>query len=127
MKSSARTSAELTEFHARHLAGRVVSEVVIHGINSLKSLEVPLSALEGSAIGALTPTTDSSFSLQIGGVVVSVDLQRTGSVVFLPEIERWRPGKPSMPTGQIFFVDGGGLNFVEPAKTKRITFSLRAK
>lgn len=125
MTAKARTAAEVASLHAECLYGATVSSFAVFGINSLKSMDVPLDALKGQIVGAMSSTGEATFELVVGEYVMEVDLQRTGRVVWLDTLAPWSFGKPSMPTGQLILYDGGGINFAEPAKTKRITFRLR--
>lgn len=122
MTVKARTSIEVAALHAEHLDGRTVAQVLVHGINSLKSLEVPLDALAGQTIGRLSLTREATFELGIGDHVLEIDLQRAGTMQWSADLRPWSFGKPSMPTGQILLVGGDGVNFVESARTKRIAF-----
>lgn len=125
MTVKARTSTELAALHSKHLEGRTVAQVLVHGINSLKSLDVPLDALVGQSVGPITATSDAMLELVVGEYVLEIDLQRTGVAQWVDDASPWSFGKPSMPTGQLLLESGGGVNFSEPAKTKRITFRLR--
>jgi hypothetical protein len=59
---------------------------------------------------------------------IRVDLQRTGRVTWLKGANAWElsSGVP-LPTVRLLLDDGSGLDFTEPAKTKRITVSLLLK
>lgn len=124
MTKKARTPSELEQFFEDHLRGRSVEQVLVHGFNSLKTLSPPLSALAGEIITSYTQESDAIFTLGVGGFVLRVDLQRVGALSWAPSLVPWTIGKPSMPTGQILLEGGGGIQFVEPSKTKRITFTL---
>ena len=125
MTVKARTSADLAALHVQHLDGQSVAQFLVHGINSLKSMEAPLAVLAGQTIGSLTAIGDAMFELAIGEYALAVDLQRTGVAVWADSASPWSFGQPSMPTGQLLLEDGGGINFSEPAKTKRISFRIR--
>ncbi|TNM37417.1 hypothetical protein FHP29_16425 [Nocardioides albidus] len=124
MTVKARTAADLVALHAEYLDGQTVAKFVVHGINSLKSMDVPLDALAGERVGAVTPTGEATFDLALGAHVLTVDLQRVGVVQWSKNLSAWSFGQPSMPTGQLLFEGGGGINFSEAAKTKRITFRI---
>lgn len=124
MTVKARTAADLVAMHAEYLDGQTVAKFVVHGINSLKSMDVPLDALTGERVGAVTPTGEATFELVLGAYVLAVDLQRVGAVQWSSSLTAWSFGQPSMPTGQLMLEGGGGVNFSEAAKTKRITFRI---
>lgn len=53
-------------------------------------------------------------------------MARTGIVVALQKALAWKASEKSpMPTARVLFSDGSALDFKEPAKTKRITFTIR--
>jgi hypothetical protein len=89
------------------------------GINSLKSLTPPLDALVGEAIEG-SEVADRILTLHTSGHLVTLDLQRTGKVVWLASSEPCRPAAGPMPTVRLITEDGT-VDFTEPAKTKRIT------
>jgi hypothetical protein len=89
------------------------------GINSLKSLTPPLDALVGEAIEG-SEVADRMLTLHTSGHLVTVDLQRTGKVVWLASSEPFRPAVGPMPTVRLITEDGT-VDLTEPAKTKRIT------
>jgi hypothetical protein len=105
--------------------GRVLTRVQVLGVNSLKTLEPPLSALEGANV-VDTALEGRIAVLTAGSVRMECDLQRTGKLVWRESAEPWDFGSPGvMPTLRLLFADGGGLDLIEPARTKRITLTLR--
>ena len=56
---------------------------------------------------------------------IRVDLQRSGRVTWLQSADAWQlsSGVP-LPTVRLLLDDGSGLDFTEPAKTKRVAVSL---
>jgi hypothetical protein len=89
------------------------------GINALKSLTPPLDALIGEVIEG-SAVADRILTLHTSGHVVTLDLQRTGKVVWLASSEPFRPAAGPMPTVRLITEDGT-VDLTEPTKTKRIT------
>ncbi|WP_326561223.1 hypothetical protein [Micromonospora sp. NBC_01796] len=60
---------------------------------------------------------------------IEIDLAWTGTVIPLrKDVAPWRLSDGiAMPTVRLVFDDGTGIDFREPAKTKRITVSVRVK
>src|SRR5690606_21984742 len=104
-----------------HLKGREVRAFLVHGVNSLKSIEPATTELVGRTIDSVAFSTPTAFSLQLDGVRLEVDLQRTGGLRWIDGLQQWTLGMGAMPTAQLI-LDAGGVNFVEPGKTKRIAF-----
>jgi len=70
-------------------------------------------------------SSESVLSIAVGDFTVEVDLQRAGVVTWVPNLAVWSIGQSPMPTVQMLIEDGSGVNFVEPAKTKRITVRVK--
>jgi hypothetical protein len=99
----------------------IVSSLQVFGINSLKTVVDP-GILTGEPLKAAS-VEDDRLLLLFEAVEIRVDFQRTGGVQWIPELES--AGAPSvsrLPTGRLSFSSGARLDFVEPAKTKRIGF-----
>ncbi len=112
------------------LAGKQVAALQVYGVNSLKTLDPPLADLAGDVIAGVQPGSGDGrrLDLILDRHVVKVDLARTGVAVFLPSAQPWTPsGRSNPPTGRLILTDGSGVDFKEPARTKRITFSVRRR
>lgn len=111
------------------LAGKQVAALQIYGVNSLKTLDPSLADLTEDVIVGVQPGGDGRcLDLILDRHVVEVDLARTGVAVFLPSAQPWTPsGRSQPPTGRLILTDGSGVDFKEPARTKRITFSVRRR
>jgi hypothetical protein len=102
--------------------GRTVESFMVFGPNNLKTLVSP-QVLVGQTLDHVGVDEDR-LVLGFGVAALRVDLQRTGAVVF-----RRRTENTPLPTGirpptARLLLDGGSLDFVEPSKTKRISFWL---
>jgi hypothetical protein len=110
----------------QHVVGKKISFVQICGINSLKTLYPTPDDLAGSrVVDLVVDESRRHLVLVTDGHRVMADLARTGTAVPLVKADPWTvAGGGSMPTARIVFEDGTGLDFREPAKTKRITFTI---
>jgi hypothetical protein len=111
------------------VAGRKIASFRVYGVNSLKTLDPPIDDLVGDEVVDLVPQEGTSrVEMICRDHNVDIDLARTGRLTTLPDAGPWSPsnGGP-MPTARVIFDDGSGLDFREPAKTKRIAFSLRRR
>lgn len=111
------------------VAGKKIGSFQVYGINSLKTLDPPLDALIGEEVVDLLAQSDGRrVELVCHDHTIEIDLARTGRLAVVGEARAWSPtdGGP-MPTGRLIFDDGTGLDFKEPAKTKRITFAVRRR
>ncbi|WP_147376327.1 hypothetical protein [Micromonospora radicis] len=111
------------------VAGKKIESFRVYGVNSLKTLAPSLDDLVGDQIVDLVAQDDARrVDVVCRDHVIAVDLERTGKLAALREAAAWSPaaGTP-MPTGRMTFEDGTGLDFREPAKTKRITFAVRRR
>lgn len=124
MSARARTPDEVTDLFNQHVRGHVVRQFTVYGINALKSMDPGPADLEGERIEAIEFTSECTFWLRATAVALEVDLQRVGSLSWVPDGAPWKIGQPSMPTGQLLLDTPGAVNFTEPSKTKRITFRL---
>jgi hypothetical protein len=107
------------------LVGESVAQLQVLGINSLKSFAPSPSDLVGSEITGVE-VADRIVTLAMGAFAATVDLQRTGRLDWLDHAEPAQIGRPSLPTIRLLLRSGAGLDFSEPAKTKRIAVTLRA-
>lgn len=121
---SVQSPAELDRLLADVLVGRRLSDLQIVGINALKTVEPPITALPGSTVTAAS-VDKRRLEITAGNYVVRIDLQRTGRVVPTDATGRWTPRDgTSAPTVRLLLTDGAALDFTEPAKTKRITVAI---
>lgn len=111
------------------VVGKKIGSFRVYGINSLKTLDPPLDVLAGAQVESLLVEDDiRRVELVCGDYVIDIDLARTGRLLVLREADTWTPGDGDpMPTGRLIFDDGTGIDFKEPAKTKRITFVVRRR
>lgn len=124
MMPKARTPEDIARLVTEHLAGRVIEAFQVFGVNSLKTMDPSPTALRGECIRNVKSTSESTFTLVTDSIAVDVDLQRTGELRWSDELISWSFGQPSMPTAQLRLRGGGGVNFAEPTKTRRITFRI---
>jgi hypothetical protein len=109
----------------RRLVGESIAQFQVLGVNSLKSVVPSPADLVGSKIVSVS-ATDRLLTLEIGPFTAAVDLQRTGRLQWLDEAEPAQIGHPSLPTVRLILESGAGLDFSEPAKTKRISVKIMA-
>ncbi|GAB1688647.1 hypothetical protein [Krasilnikovia sp. M28-CT-15] len=109
------------------LTGKRVASAQILGINSLKSLHPPLESVSDQRIvDVIVDENTRRIEIVLERNVIAADMARTGTVVILAQALAWKPADNSpMPTARIIFSDGSALDFKEPAKTKRISFTVR--
>lgn len=107
------------------LVGESVAQLQVLGVNSLKSVEPSPSDLIGSKITAVA-ATDRILTMNVGIYTASVALERTGRLQWLERAEPAQIGDPSLPTIRLILQSGTGLDFSEPAKTKRISVKIVA-
>jgi hypothetical protein len=108
----------LTLIHDEVIGRRIV-KFEIFGINSLKTVAPEPSALAGEAILSASFDAQGRLHIQLQNARLEVDLARTGGLDFGSNDDGG-----TRPTARVSFADGTRLDFREPAKTKRITFSL---
>lgn len=113
----------------RNISGKRLADFQIYGINSLKTLLPAPHQVVGEQVVELAVNPDLRQLTIISDThTVDVDLARTGTISFLEKIGPWRVSDGgAMPTARMIFDDGSGIDFREPAKTKRITFVVRLK
>jgi hypothetical protein len=107
------------------LLGESVAQLQVLGVNSLKSVTPPLSDLVGLEITAVS-VSERLVTIGMGSCIATIDLQRTGRLQWLDHAEPAQIGRPSLPTLRLLLQSGAGLDFSEPAKTKRIAVTICA-
>lgn len=110
-----------------HCRGTVIQKVLVHGINSLKTVNPPLSAVGGVVLDDASAQSEAIVEIRAGSFTLSIDLQRTGRMTLQSQGRVWSPGEPSMPTVQLVLDGGLVASFVEPAKTKRIMLAVSTR
>lgn len=115
---------EIDDLLAGQLVGRSIRQLQVLGINSLKTVMPSPDALVGEMVGSAR-CEERIIVVSAGAYEIRIDLQRTGRVTWLESAAAWRmsSGMP-VPTVRVLLDDGSGLDFTEPAKTKRVTVSL---
>lgn len=105
---------------------RTVERLEIFGVNSLKTVTPAPSAAAGAMVLSVSYTHEGRLNLICDRLVIEVDLARTGGIEVSESLEPWRAdGRSIPPTGRLLLAGGGGVDFKEPGRTKRITFALR--
>lgn len=119
-------SAEQIQELLDRLRGREVAALQVLGINSLKSISPAPETVTGEVISG-SDVTERIVTVRSTNVTITIDLQRTGRVVWLESAEPYRSiAGVSRPTVRLLLSDGTGLDMVEPARTKRIAVALVA-
>lgn len=109
------------------LVGEEIAVLQVLGINSLKSFDPTPDALAGDTIESST-VADRQFTVSTTAHHLTVDLQRTGRMVWLSEAEPYVMSAGSArPTVRLVLASGRGLDLTEPVKTKRITVAVTAR
>lgn len=124
MTATAKGIEAVVDLLREHAVGKTVRSLDVHGINSLKTQEPPLSSLTGRPVLAVDPSGDAVFTVLLPGVRVVIDLQRVGGAQVYPRLEPWTFGAGAQPTMRLLLADGSGIDLKEPSKTKRITVNL---
>lgn len=111
----------------RRLHGQEIAGLQVLGINTLKSVLPLPEALVGEPVTG-SEVAGRTFRLVTADYEITVDLQRTGKVVWLDAAQPYRfvPGS-ARPTVRLLLADGTGVDLTEPAKTKRITMTLATR
>jgi hypothetical protein len=107
------------------VVGERVAELQVMGVNSLKSVAPPPSDLAGLEITGVGLEA-CVITIDMGSHHATIDLQRAGRLHWLARAERAKIGLPNLPTIRLLLHSGAGLDFREPAKTKRIAITIRA-
>jgi hypothetical protein len=121
---SVQTPREIDDLLAKQLIGRSIRQLQVLGINSLKTVTPSAAELVSEQVVS-THCEGRVIAVSTTAYEIHVDLQRTGRVTWLEGADAWQvsSGIP-LPTVRLLLDDGTGLDFTEPAKTKRITVSL---
>ena len=124
---SVQTPHEIDDLLAEQLIGRSIRQLQVLGVNSLKTVTPSAAELVGEQVSS-TRCEGRVIAVSTAAYEIRVDLQRTGRVTWLEGADAWQvsSGVP-LPTVRLLLDDGTGLDFTEPAKTKRITVSLLSK
>lgn len=123
---SVQTPSVISDLLAEQLVGRSIRQLQVLGINSLKTISPPAEKLVGEHVHSAR-CEERVITISTTAFEIRIDLQRTGRVVWLERAEAWQlSGGVPLPTARLLLDDGSGLDFTEPAKTKRITVSVLA-
>jgi hypothetical protein len=124
---SVQTPHEIDDLLDAQLTGRSVRQLQVLGVNSLKTVTPSANQLAGEQVRS-AQCEERVIAISTAAYEIRIDLQRTGRVTWLKEADAWQlsSGVP-LPTVRLLLDDGTGLDFTEPAKTKRITVSLITK
>lgn len=108
----------------RRLHGHEIAALQVLGINTLKSVSPLPEALVGETVTG-SEVAGRTFRIVTAHYEVTIDLQRTGKVVWLDTAQPYGlvPGS-ARPTARLLLAGGIGFDLTEPAKTKRITVTL---
>jgi hypothetical protein len=121
---SVQTPREIEDLLAEQLTGRSIVQLQVLGVNTLKTVTPSAAELVGERVRS-TLCEGRLIKIATGAYEIRVDLQRTGRVAWLKSADTWRVSSGvSLPTVRLLLDDGTGLDFTEPAKTKRVTVSL---
>jgi len=121
------TPREIDDLLAERLIGRSIQQLQVLGVNSLKTIAPSAADLVGEEVRSAR-CVERVIAISTTAYEIRIDLQRTGRVTSLRGADPWRlsSGVP-LPTVRLLLNDVTGLDFTEPAKTKRITVSLLPK
>lgn len=121
----AKSSAALQE----HLVDKELAGLHVYGINSLKTIDPPLSDLANDrVVNVVVDEQRRHVEIELVRHVIAIDLARTGTAVLLATTKPWTPADgAAMPTARFILRDGTGVDLREPAKTKRITVTVARK
>lgn len=109
---------------ADQLVGRSIRQLQVLGVNSLKTISPSVDELFGEQVQSAR-CEERVIAIWTPSYEIRVDLQRTGRVTWLKSADPWQlsSGMP-LPTVRLLLDDGSGLDFTEPAKTKRVAVTL---
>lgn len=108
------------------VVGKEIVLLEILGINALKTVAPAPSAVAGESVVGLRFDGGGRLQLECRQLMIEVDFARTGGIEVSKSLSPWRPeGTRIPPTGRLLLVDGSGVDFKEPGRTKRITFAIR--
>lgn len=121
-KTSADGAKQVLEQHA---VGRTVRDLTVLAINALKTLDPPLTSVVDGRIETVSVDDPQRLVIHLETVDLIVNLERTGRLVWTPTLGPWTPCPGRVPpTARLLLDDGSGIDFKEPARTKRITLAL---
>ena len=122
--ASVQSPGEINDLLAAQLVGRSIRQLQVLGINSLKTISPSAEELVGEQVHGAR-CEERIIGISTTGYEIRVDLQRTGRVTWLQKAVAWQmsSGVP-LPTVRLLLDNGSGLDFTEPAKTKRVAVSL---
>lgn len=117
---AARDFTRIRELLETNALGRRVRSFEVHGINSLKTVHPPPAALADQRVVSIA-VEEPCVEIVCDSIRVRVDLARTGTIEVMPsDAAETR----SSLTGHLSLEDQTAIVFREPARTKRITFTL---
>jgi len=121
---SVQSPSEINDLLATQLVGRSIRQLQVLGVNSLKTISPSADELVGEQVNGAR-CEERIVGISTSCYEIRVDLQRTGRVTWLESAVAWQmsSGVP-LPTVRLLLDDGSGLDFTEPAKTKRVAVSL---
>jgi len=121
---SVQSPREIDDLLAGQLVGRSIRQLQVLGVNSLKTITPSADALAGERVRSAC-CEERIIVISTTAYEVRIDLQRTGRVTWLKSADVWQVSSGvSLPSVRLLLDDGSGLDFAEPARTKRISVSL---
>jgi hypothetical protein len=118
-------SREIDPDLSDRLVGTSLRALQVLGINTLKTVQPPTNAVLGEKVIAVD-VAGRQVHISTAEHRLVIDLARTGRISYLDVAEPWSPAdRTQAPTIRLLLDNGGGIDFSEPAKTKRITLSIR--
>lgn len=121
---SAQSAADVEVILNEHVIGRSIRGLQVLGINALKTIDPRPDVLVGCPVLRAT-VKPPRLEIATLDYEIHIDLARTGRLDWLDSGNEWRPtDRRSGPTLRLLLDDGGAVDFIEPAKTKRITVSI---
>lgn len=109
------------------VVGRAIRTLQVLGINALKTVDPPPTALEGLIVVDVA-VRDRLVEITSETCGIDVDLARTGRIKWLETAQAWTPKDATpAPTLRLLLTDGSAVDFTEPARTKRISASIRSR
>lgn len=111
--------AKISEILDR-LVGRVISDLQVLGINSLKSVVPTPAELTGARVESASVDA-RVILLRAQTFTITIDLQRTGRLVWSDALPSDGALSGPRPTVRLLLAPRGRIDFTEPSKTKRIT------
>ena len=121
---ASRTCHEIDPTLTDRLVGASARAFQVLGVNALKTVQPTTDAVIGQRV---VEVDIQGRQVQISTLElhVIIDLARTGRVACFDLAEPWIPtDRTPAPTIRLLLDNGGGVDFAEPARTKRITVSI---